>query len=393
MIMRRGGYAARKVAADAPCTVPAYGQRRCVSSLPAKTRSELSDPANTVVTVSDVPVRALLAGTQLDPYAQGARQFLGVADANALLSCVGNDCRKGPQWRSGLLRMTAGGAATLYASEHVYWEVYEHLADISRWSKVPASVLRERFEENYLPMLRFVSVDASEIVDSQVLAITDLDDVPSGQLAKLIAPCVVFSEDRHLRKPGLAPENWRQVAEFGVDLVEAALDQHALRQDAHAASLPVLVGVEVARWLGRRTGLPPWLIGTATAGAALYLLRKPERREAVGRHVIPLLKAHAHRTEKAAAQERRGLQGIREVMLPSPAAPPVKQQAAIVLARQREPLLAREVQERMLAHFPAEIVPAVTEIRTVLKDSPEFISYERSRWQFGREGAPWRGGA
>lgn len=40
-----------------------------------------------------------------------------------------------------------------------------------------------------------------------------------------------------------------------------------------------------------------------------------------------------------------------------------------------------------------QIVPAVTEIRTVLKDSPEFISYARSRWQFGREGAPWRGGA
>jgi hypothetical protein len=31
------------------------------------------------------------------------------------------------------------------------------------------------------------------------------DDVPTGQLAKLIAPRVVFSEDRHLRQPGLAP--------------------------------------------------------------------------------------------------------------------------------------------------------------------------------------------
>jgi hypothetical protein len=38
-----------------------------------------------------------------------------------------------------------------------------------------------------------------------VLAITDPDDVPTGQLAKLIALCAVFSEDKHPRKPGLAP--------------------------------------------------------------------------------------------------------------------------------------------------------------------------------------------
>lgn len=53
------------------------------------------------------------------------------------------------------------------------------------------------------------------------MAITDPDDVPTGKLAKLIAPCVVFSEDKHLRRPGLAPNRWRDVAKAGVDLVEA----------------------------------------------------------------------------------------------------------------------------------------------------------------------------
>lgn len=107
---------------------------------------------------------------------------------------------------------------------------------------------------------------------------------------------------------------------------------------------------------------------------------------------MPLLSVHAHRTEKAAEQERRGVQGIREVMLPAPAEPSAKQQAAIVLARQREPLLAREIQELMLASFPAEAVSAVTEIRAVLRDSPEFVCRERYRWQFGREVGPWQGG-
>jgi hypothetical protein len=69
----------------------------------------------------------------------------------------------------------------------------------------------------------------------------------------------------------------------------------------------------------------------------------------------------------------------------------VKQQAAIVLARQGEPLLAKEVQERLLRHFPSERVPAVPEIRAALEDGPEFVQPERHRWQFGREAGPWQG--
>jgi hypothetical protein len=142
--------------------------------------------------------------------------------------------------------------------------------------------------------------------------------------------------------------------------------------------------------LGRRTGLPPWLIGAAAVGAAAYLLRKPERREAAGRYVMPVLQAYGERTQRAAEQERRGIQRIREVMLPAPTAPPLKQQIAIVLARQAQPLLAREVQEQMLAHFAPDIVPALAEIRNVLKDEPEFVCQERDRWQFGREAGPKR---
>ena len=56
--------------------------------------------------------------------------------------------------------------------------------------------------------------------EPQVLAITDPDDVPTGQLAKLIAPFIVFSEDKHLRRPGLAPADWRLVAQLAVDVAD-----------------------------------------------------------------------------------------------------------------------------------------------------------------------------
>ena len=109
----------------------------------------------------------------------------------------------------------------------------------------------------------------------------------------------------------------------------------------------------------------------AGAGVAIYL-KSPERRRAVGKYVVPVIDAFGKELNSAALQEQHGLRRLREVMLPASARPSVKQQTAIILARQREPLLAREVQEHMLAHFASERVPTVAEVRSALKDSSEF---------------------
>jgi hypothetical protein len=129
--------------------------------------------------------------------------------------------------------------------------------------------------------------------------------------------------------------------------------------------------------------------GIVVAGAAV-VLKSRERREAVSKIVVPVAEAFVKEMERSAALEWRGLAGLREVLLAALPEPDVKQQAAIVLARQDEPLLAKEVQERLLRHFPSERVPTVPEIRAALKDGPEFVQPERYRWQFGREAGPWR---
>jgi hypothetical protein len=307
-----------------------------------------------------------------------------VVDANALLSSVDNDCRKGPYWRSRLLRMTDRGTAALYMTDQVYGEVYGKLSRMATCSPVPVDVLRTRFEETYLPVLRLVRVEAGNIVDPQVLAITDPDDVPTGQLAKLIAPCVVFSEDRHLRLPGFAPDDWRSAAQYVVDLMEAATREHAATHRIDVASMPLSVVIELIKYVGRRTGIPPWLLGGIVIGGGALLLKDSERRKTIGKYVGPLVDAYNNELRQATMREQRGLAGLREIILPAPTVPTVKQQVAIVLARQQQPLLAGEIQERMLDHFSAELVSAVAEVRAVLKDGPEFVQFERYRWQFGR---------
>ena len=173
--------------------MPADVARR-VNTRGKKNQSGLSDLPATLTFMEYQQVTDLVASMRLDPYCSLAPRFLGVVDANAILSSVDNDCRKGPHWLSRLLRMASGGTAVLYAPDHVYGEVYRRMPKIARSSPVPLAVLRERFEAEYLPVLRYVTVDTAAIADPQVLAITDPDDVPTGQLAKLIAPCVVFSE-------------------------------------------------------------------------------------------------------------------------------------------------------------------------------------------------------
>jgi hypothetical protein len=280
--------------------------------------------------------------------------------------------------------MTGGGTATLYAPDHVYSEVYEHLPRIAASTKLPTSELRARFAEQYLPTLRFVTVDTTHVDDPQVLAITDPDDVPLGQLAKLIAPCVVFSADKHLRKPGLAPDDWLLAAQFAIDLVDAAMREQRVGQAAHGLSLPVSGAIELAKFVGRRTGLPGWALGLLAGSGVAYALWTPERRKAVSKYLLPALDAYTKEVSEAALLRQRGLAGLREVLLPAPTAPSVKQQTAIILARQREPLLAREIQAHMLKHFASELVPTVNELRALLTDNSEFVQPERYRWQFGR---------
>lgn len=323
---------------------------------------------------------------RLDPYCRETLRFISITDTNALLSSIDNDCRKG--YRSRLLRMSDSGAVVLYAADHVYWETYEHLPKFAKRSSVPLEVLRAHFENEYLPALRFVTVSDIDPLDSQVLGITDPDDVPTGILAKLIAPCLVFSDDNHLKKPGFAPKDWQKAAKSGLDVSEGASDQNT---QAAVAVLPFRATYHLTRATSVKIGVSPWILAAMLLGAATYALWTPERRDKALKVAGAFVEAIGTELEKAMAQEERGAQIIREVLLPAPTAPTIRQQVAITLARQSEPLLAREIQEIIQFSFAPDTIPTVSEVRAVLEEGDEFVRSGRYRWQFGREAAPWSG--
>jgi hypothetical protein len=320
----------------------------------------------------------------LDPYSTSVPHLVGIVDTNTLLSSVDNDCRN-EGWSSRLRRMTVGGATVLYAADHVLEEAYEHLPRIAESSPVPLAALRARFEEEYLPVLRFVAVSDMDIPDPQVLAITDPDDVPTGKLANLIAPCVVFSDDQDLKEPGFAPERWLDAAADAVKVAEGFGKQAVT---VNNAALPIRGAVGLLTFSGRKVGVASWILGGGTLAAVALLLKKPERRQAVAQFVSAIAEGVGSQLEGAIAQEQEGIKGLRDVILSAPTRPTIRQQVAITLARQSEPLLSAEVHALIQANFPDEPEVAIKEVRAALKEGTEFVRVERYRWQLGSEVAP-----
>ncbi|MDQ6839719.1 MAG: hypothetical protein M3137_15680, partial [Actinomycetota bacterium] len=227
--------------------------------------------------------------------------------------------------------------------------------------------------------LRWVETDGSGLNDDRVSLVTDETDVPTAELASLIAPCLVLSEDKALRRPGYAPQAWRLAAGHGADVVEGAADRQAA---AMVVGLPAVAILGGSIRLGNAVRLPSWssLIILAIGGYAV--LRKPGRRASLGKAVWPCVEVMGEAMTEAAAREEAGIHGMRKVMFMPSTSTTLKRQIAVVLARTREPLLALEVVELVEQHF--DKIWSVAEVRGVLASSPEFTQPERHRWQLGR---------
>src|SRR5260221_14129483 len=117
----------------------------------------------------------------------------------------------------------------------------------------------------------------------------------------------------------------------GADLAGGSSHRQATGMVAVA---PGWAAVELIKFLWRRTGNSPWLVGAVIAGEAIVVLRKPERRRALGKYGMPMLQVLAEMLEEARVQEQRGLAGPRGGILPAPPGPTLRRPLPILLARQ-----------------------------------------------------------
>jgi hypothetical protein len=331
----------------------------------------------------DLTMHACEAASVLDPYStRRLKGFVAVVDADALLSSIENQCRTGQ--RSRILRIAEARTCCAYAEDHVYGETYRGIHKMARSSPVSVNQMQRCFEEDYLPVLRWVKSSGGSTNDERVSQVIDETDVPTAEVASLIAPCLVLSGDKHLRDPGIAPAHWRDAAGYGTQIVRAAAEQEGL---IIAVGIPPVAMVGGGIKLGKAVGLRPWLSVGIMLLIAYFILKDSDRRERIGNTLGPLIEGFVELMNRADAREEEAIRELKGLMF-QPTAPTVKQQVATVLARSREPLLAKELHQTVEEVFISDAIPTLAEVRGTLKDSSEFVVVERYRWQLGGLAGP-----
>lgn len=197
------------------------------------------------------------------------------------------------QPRTALVESVNHRATRMFAASHVYEEMYDHIGGFERRSVERSEVLRV-FEEVYLPVCRFVETPQGDL-HPRVVPVAEVDesDVPTAELALLLAPCDVLTRDSHLLDAGFGTGNW---------LTRVFEAEELLGVDGATVAMMLLMG-DAGKRLGEavyeavsplidllRTSEPARIVAAGIGGALLaYLsLLEPEvigrllRQSAVG---------------------------------------------------------------------------------------------------------------
>jgi hypothetical protein len=171
----------------------------------------------------------------------------------------------------------------------------------------------------------------------------DPNDVELGRLALLLAPCHVYSHDKHLRISGfsLSLDELDAVIAAGVavEISDGALVTTGFAMRAGSAGLNGAVkGIAV------RLEIPVWVVALVgallVAGGVWWTLSTPERRA----KTEDLLKRLALTASDLAARRAAGKELLERTSLPA-AVPSLENRLFRVLAIARVPLLPSEIRE------------------------------------------------
>lgn len=306
----------------------------------------------------------------------GSTSHVVVCDTNAIFGDACDALTRGV--RSPILRAIDAGFLVALMSDQAYRElgwVYQRAA---RGYRVDAEELHRLLESEYLPRIPVVTVPTGEAARaSEIDQVRDPDDRAHAQLARLIAPCTIYSHDKDLRGPGYAPPD------------RAAYDSRLAQVDAVAVYLELQIGAAVGlnltgvaasaavRAVLRRSGVARFGVAAVLAAGATAItlaLRSPSRRGQIAA-------ALAEMAEAVGALVQDG-EGARQALAASPLVqadlePALEVRLASVLAR-RPALTITEVRSELGPEVPPHAV-----VKAALEGHPSFERDARGHWTLG----------
>jgi predicted nucleic acid-binding protein len=316
-------------------------------------------------------------------------------DANVLLNNILRDVRDWPR-PTQMRLLAAGGMYRLFAPDHISGEVEGHLDRVAMERGQDAALAGRVWAREYLPLIRFVSVDVSQLsmFDPRIAAVMerDADDAPTAALAILLG-VKVLSEDTDLLDPGLASgRSWLEVvfASNDVTVGETANLGLALTTSLTIDSVGALAR-RVASIGATGPGRLSLVLCIAFICVVLAGLAHSERArgrtkaalQSIWQRSAPML-AWALREYAQAAQNRStGLARLAKSDLSAPEGLQELAAATRLLAAASTPISSMELARQMWAY---ERVPqgAAGHVEVLLRSLPMFIETPGVGWQLGR---------
>jgi hypothetical protein len=325
---------------------------------------------------------------------------IGVIDTDALM----NDLKarvRGLVFDSVFTSRLGGRPGPWYASTHVLTEMYQEdplffpdkfhklcAQSIEQGWPTGAATFRQVFEADYLRSIRFVDVTGVLMDSHMALAVETFDakDKPTGQLAALLAltECVVYSHDRDLRRPKIAPPDLSPVLAAVKALHLAGVVPQSIEFKGTVTALSMNAAVEAA---ARHLGLPKLAGWSLIAVLTALLLADPSRRAKVGKGLGVavgavseiLLAGEAAKAELASAA------------IEAFESPPLECHVAAVLAARSGPMTVPAIRRTMIEQRRPNPTPSAPTIREIVRAMPCFVEVTQHHWQLGSTMVPTTG--
>jgi hypothetical protein len=273
------------------------------------------------------------------------------------------------------------GSVRYFAPTRIAHELAWNMDAAARRLRVPALRLRQVVWNEFITRTRFVDLPpADEFADGRLRSLSDMDrdDIDVGRLGLLLAPCHVYSHDKHLRIAGfsLTVEELDAVIAAGVQI---EISDGAIATTGFAVHAGTMGVSGAVKGIAVRLEVPIWVVALVgallIAGGMWWTLSAPERKA----KAEELLKRLAIGAGEMAARRLAGQQLLETTSL-RPATPTLESRIFRTLAVARSPLLPSEIHGLLAADGPA---PAAGWIRTFLGSHPAFVRVGAHRWQLG----------
>jgi hypothetical protein len=316
-----------------------------------------------------------------------------VADASFLVSDILRSTRSREQ--GAFLDALRSGVLRAFMAHQVWAEVPRSVRRAAVEQHLDPTVAEQIWWREYIPWIRVVDVEGLPTLQADTVLARDRRDVPTMQLAGLLAPVVVLASDRDLQDPGIATQKYFQVVDAAGSLTVVAEGTWVGMVAMNAAGAAVQGAVRGVLALARRREGQLVLAGVAGAAVIGALLRRAtlrgdahrlgQRVGAVFRDgVVPFLESMAMLYENAIKVWEAGEYHAEGGS--------VQQQVARVLAVSPHPLNRTQLADRMLPDgTDADRRRLVRDLGSVLKAVPAFSSVSARGWELGRAGVDFGG--